>query len=441
MKLEPNIEIDRLLRRHARQSPAAPMAFAARKETGRDGEARSEPDGFAHLDADELSAYAENALPARTRTRYTEHLADCDSCRTLVTELVLSSGIAAQLEKQAAPPATTLPARSWRDWMAMIFAPTKLRYAASVLAVAGIAAIAFMVFRDGRPARFDTSESQPSQNTSAARNNNEPLAQNNQTDAGSNANSNSTPTTTGEPPKSGVVSESPSQPKETGPQTAETELQKSADTKAPVENPAPASAPNGDLVGQNRPQRDEDAEVNKAAQPNAPPPTVETGKNKKEIDGADTSEEAGRLSANRERSNSDKSAAAPENKTQYGKLEESAASRKARRGAESPPKDSPATSLSAGAGAASGATMDDRNEKADGTARPVEKRSVSGKQFVRRGGAWVDTAYKSQATTNVRRGSEQYRSLMADEPQLRDIANQLGGEVIVVLKGRAYRIR
>ena len=416
------------------------MAFAARNETERDGETRREPDGFAHLDADELSAYAENALPARTRSRYTEHLADCDSCRTLVTELTLSSGIAGQLEKEVAPLASTVPVRSWRDWMATIFAPTKLRYAASALAVVGIAAIAFMVFRGGRPARFETSEPQQSQNTPATQNNAEPPLQSKQTGAEGNANSNSMPTT-GEQPVSGIVSGSPSQSKETGPQTAETESQKSGDAKSPVENPAPASAPNDDLVSQNKPQRDEDSEVAKTVQPSAPPPAVAADKNKNEIDGADSSDEAGRLSANRERSNSDKSGAASENKIQYGKQEESAASRKARRSAESTPKDVPSTSLSASAGAASGTASEERNEKADSSARPVEKRSVSGKQFVRRGGAWVDTAYRSQATTNVRRGSEQYRSLTADEPQLRDIANQLGGEVIVVLKGRAYRIR
>jgi hypothetical protein len=67
-------------------------------------------------------------------------------------------------------------------------------------------------------------------------------------------------------------------------------------------------------------------------------------------------------------------------------------------------------------------------------------RSVSGHRFRRQGSAWVDTAYKSSLSTiNVARGSEQYRSLMADEPALRAITQQLGGEVIVVWKSRAYR--
>ena len=41
----------------------------------------------------------------------------------------------------------------------------------------------------------------------------------------------------------------------------------------------------------------------------------------------------------------------------------------------------------------------------------------------------------------VVRGSEQYRVLIADEPGIRTIAESLAGEVIVVWKGRAYRIR
>jgi hypothetical protein len=39
------------------------------------------------------------------------------------------------------------------------------------------------------------------------------------------------------------------------------------------------------------------------------------------------------------------------------------------------------------------------------------------------------------------RGSERFRALVADEPEIRQIAEQLSGEFIVVWKGRAYRIR
>jgi hypothetical protein len=70
-----------------------------------------------------------------------------------------------------------------------------------------------------------------------------------------------------------------------------------------------------------------------------------------------------------------------------------------------------------------------------------ETRKVSGRRFQRRNGAWVDTAYSaSVSTTSIARGSEQYRALVADEPGIEAIAKQLSGEVILVWKGRAYRI-
>jgi len=70
-----------------------------------------------------------------------------------------------------------------------------------------------------------------------------------------------------------------------------------------------------------------------------------------------------------------------------------------------------------------------------------QTRTVLGRHFRRVGNAWVDDTYKSSmAATKVVRGSEQYRSLVADEPAIAGFATQLSGEVIVVWKGRAYRI-
>ena len=82
----------------------------------------------------------------------------------------------------------------------------------------------------------------------------------------------------------------------------------------------------------------------------------------------------------------------------------------------------------------------DKDEKV--AANTVETRKVSGRLFHREGNVWVDSGYDSgRATVNVKRGSEQFRALVADEPALRSVAEQLGGEVIVVWKGTAYRIR
>ncbi|HEY0545434.1 MAG TPA: zf-HC2 domain-containing protein [Pyrinomonadaceae bacterium] len=445
MKLDPHIEIDRLLRRHARQeSPLAPLAFAARNETGRDGgEGVRGPEGFAHLDADELSAYAENALPPAARARYTEHLADCDSCRKLVTELVMSSGVATQLEQQAATQAATISAasaRSWRDWLRLMFAPAKLRYAASALLALGIVAIAVMVFKSRRIGfeTTDTGQSQVSQPQSAANNSNtaEPSANYNA------PNPEGSPAPASASPPSGLLSKeatptSPLQGQETESPAVTNEPQKSGGAQGPAgETPAPPATSNNNFELPKNSARDEDNVIAKTEQPALS--SDDKRKAKKEIDGADSTEEQARLRPNRESASNTKSAAPSENKQQYGKVDESAGRRARGSGSPSPPKDA---SPSATAGVASGASIDDRAERADRPAKSDERRSVGGKQFVRRGGAWVDTAYSSQATTNVRRGSEQYRALAADEPGLRDIANQLGGEVVIVWKGRAYRIR
>ena len=57
-----------------------------------------------------------------------------------------------------------------------------------------------------------------------------------------------------------------------------------------------------------------------------------------------------------------------------------------------------------------------------------ETRKVAGKSFRREGNVWVDTAYEpSRSATNVSRDSERFRALVADEPGLKTVADQLAG--------------
>ncbi len=85
---------------------------------------------------------------------------------------------------------------------------------------------------------------------------------------------------------------------------------------------------------------------------------------------------------------------------------------------------------------------DSERSESESAGSVAETRTVAGRKFRRQGSAWIDTAYSAgQSYTLVRRNSEQFRALVADEPELRRIAGALGGEVTVVWKGRAYRIR
>jgi hypothetical protein len=82
-------------------------------------------------------------------------------------------------------------------------------------------------------------------------------------------------------------------------------------------------------------------------------------------------------------------------------------------------------------------------EASEETDRPKSEaeqvRSVGGRKFQRQGNAWVDTKFKtSMSVRNISRGSDEFAAL---DSGLRSIAQQLNGEIVVVWKGKAYRIR
>jgi hypothetical protein len=68
----------------------------------------------------------------------------------------------------------------------------------------------------------------------------------------------------------------------------------------------------------------------------------------------------------------------------------------------------------------------------------IATRDSGGKHFELRNGAWYDSAYRGGATTNVRRGTEEYKKL---DKGLRGIADSIGGVVVVMWKSKAYRIQ
>src|SRR5918999_1242377 len=133
MKQETNNEIDLRLRRLSRRDGSSV----------RDGEAP-------HLDVDELSSYAQNALPAAARARYTEHLAECSSCRKLVIELSVAHGTTAA----AAPVETVAEPSGLKRFLASLFAPMVLRYAVPALGAIVVAVVGFVILRQPSEDRF-----------------------------------------------------------------------------------------------------------------------------------------------------------------------------------------------------------------------------------------------------------------------------------------------
>lgn len=374
MKQDTNNEMDLLLRRLSRSA----------SDIGADGN---------HLDADELSSYAENALPAAARARYTEHLAECASCRKLVAQLSSSVAVVPASESARVSEPSAL-----KKFLASLFSPMVLRYAVPALGLIVVAVIGLTVLRRNERADSVAQLKEQEQSKPAAA-----QPEQAQTPASATRGYVDSPATT---PEARSERSKETQAKETQP--------------APPPNPAPSASATAEVKQPASPPKSEQQPV--ANEPAAPKPAAATDATQRSID-----EEA------RKQETQARVEALPREKAyQAGKAENRRADEVAAAGASASPAGSVAK-LRRGvlAGAA------DEKDKND-----ADTRSVAGRRFRRERGVWTDTAYdSSRSTTNLTRGSEQYRALIADEPAIKTIAEQLDGEIIVVWKARAYRIR
>jgi hypothetical protein len=348
-----------------------------------------------HLDADELNLYAENALAAPARARYTDHLADCPRCRRIVAGLAQAAGRTIQGEPTSQP----IKLGFWVRFGALLSAPV-VRYAFPAVLLTGILAIALIALREQRPDLVARNEApqpagvldQRGENAATAPNSAAPQSelQNKQVDVNKAPN---------EPNNSPIDNfERPAQKPESGTED------KSTGTLSAKGAPAPA------VVGAV-------TQPSFAPEP-PPPPKVGELDTKSKV----TKEESLEREAQKRREDEVTFLSKDDSPT-HGPARSRAMSSARGRVAEVP--------------AENRAGLRDKNADEE-----VETRTVSGRHFRRLGNAWVDTAYESsRSITNVARGSDQFRALMADEPGLRAIVQQLGGEVRVVWKNRAYRIR
>lgn len=444
MKSSDSTEMDRLLRRYARRK-----GETLRAAQDADDDSKTKPDDSSHLDADEMNAYAENALPEAARSRYFAHLADCDSCRKLVTELSLAASVSNEGKARVAA-LEIKPPTSWRTWLAAIFSPPVLRYGVPALALFAVVIVAIVATRSRRDtgsvalnkdeSRYSQREEAPATSTATA---NTAATGTVESHANSNAVGLTVEQTQTQPgvTQPGVMATPP--PTKTGPveeaapivsqeQVAKSETAQTDDTR----NKA------GEFgAGRKR----EQAEVADAAPPQASPspvlaaPAANQPQDRDRQDEAKKPKVAGKDDVSDVAINGRAAGGAvmtdkqiSEDRNTVGGASATTTARAAQNQARRRP------SVAAKSVPASEAAERDRKEPAK-EAGP-ETQSVGGRRFQRRGGAWVDTAYNSsRPTTNIQRGSEQYRALVADEPTLRSITQQLGGEVIVVWKSRAYR--
>jgi hypothetical protein len=426
MKRPDNTEMDRLLHRYARRNNET--LRAGREQSG--GQDANNP---THLDADELNAYAEGALPESARARYFAHLADCDTCRKLVTDLTLAATIADEQKAHLASAASS-PSKSWRDWLAAIFSPPVLRYGVPALALFAIIVVAIVATRTRRDASFVAQRDEAARDYAPS--------------ATSNSNSSSEITTTSTTTESQAHSNTSSNaaaPVEPQNPTAQTNAAGSpvlkkdgtivADTPAVAQSGAVKTAEEPSASNSKQPVPGEAGKSigESVTVTSAPPPAPVLSAPTAVADNKDKREERKRPqdAGNDDVAKSSTNAVggATSNETEVNSARTVAGRRAASRAVQNLPATKPASPPKSEA-----INLDTEKE------RDTETRTVGGHKFRKQGSAWVDTAYKSSLSTiNVQRGSEQYRALIADEPGLRTITQQLGGEVIVVWRGHAYR--
>ncbi len=412
-------QIDLLLKRHAQRATAR--------------HARN------HLDADELNAFAEGSMPAATRERFVSHLGDCDDCRRLATQLMMASGAGSKLTLAQE---STSEGRLWSKKLAALFAPARLRYAAFAIVVIAAATVTFVVLRD-RGARQFTERAAKSNATETAKveEYQQAKAQADTTEKATAKSASAIPQPT-VAPNVGLKQRESTVAQKSQPVMSESNSQLAINSRdaMPSRTPEPREAvpsfappPPGETAraqqNQNREmqtvgglagrKKDENANAKFGALDR-----IQTSENQTKRSGTLRTESAAnnQPAANVRQAADDKSLAKSKETDTVSATSGSANEARIQTAAPKPAlRKAPAAA-----------------PRADSEEAP-STRTIGGRKFQRQGNVWVDTKFKtSMNIKSISRGSDEYRELDAG---LRSIAEQLGSEVIIVRKGKAYHIR
>lgn len=324
-----------------------------------------------HLDADEIAAFAENALPEKAKPLYIKHLADCDRCRRILSSIISLNAEAEEIpafvvarEIQTAP---VLP------WYRRLFAFPNLAYSLGALVLVFGGLIGFIALQSGSELNISQVSNKPFESKSA------PVANTaNNTAATSNATAATNTTPANMQPNSNSA----------------TVYSSNSTANIPSNVAAVSNSPAEKSVNSSKERKQQDAPVvaenELSQQPQATPNAESRDENVEE-----------ELKTRRVPSPVKKVEPKDDDRALKNQSDE-----------EKP---------NSASGTTSGETM-----------------NVKGKTFNRRNNIWIDSEYRGQSTTNITRGTEDYKKLDQD---LRQTVERLGGTVVIVWKTKAYRIQ
>lgn len=380
MELEFDKEIDAILRK-ARDSGLAAKTTAASP----------------HLDADTIAAFAENALPDKAKLLYMEHFADCGRCRRILSQSILFNSEADLASAHSAVAASVVAAAV--PWYVKLFKTPNLALAMGGLVLVFGGVLGFVVLQNLNQSRaVDVSQMNEPQPGGPSFNNELPIENSNALPASPSAN------------KSAAAANVPS--------NAASAL------STPLGNVATGTLGSSDSVvsKEKTPGLDKTASSDDygvmPAKPIAglppPQPATKPGENHPEAALADRKQDREKTK-DEDVTRADGGKAAEERNT----------------------RDLPAAAKKAGPSRSGPVPNQMQTQTMNNMGEMPVTRLVGGKSFQNRDGAWYDSAYHGQATNNFRRGTDEYKRL---DSGLRKIADNLGGTVVLVWQGKAYRI-
>lgn len=337
-----------------------------------------------HLDADEIAAFAENLVPATARQNYILHFSDCGRCRSILSDVIAlnADAVNASAPATSAAPAAVSAVNTVTPWYKRLFSMPNLAYGMGGLILVFSGLIGYTVINN-----MSENSSMVSQTSERSM----PAYQTANTNAASTASASNA---------ANAASNS---------SLEEQLMSANAAANAPARREygfEPTQTPDAATYTQRLKENSDRAAASNTMPPPPPAPPVTApmieampmkdgeAKSANELEQADTATQQA-PSANRQL-------------PMLGRNNPAA-----KRKSEEAPR-----VLSAAPGG--------------GT-----KRSVGGKSFEQRNGVWYDSAYDGRSTTNVRRGTQEYRNL---DSGLRSIADNIRGSLVVVWKEKAYRI-
>jgi hypothetical protein len=373
-----------------------------------------------HLDADELSAFAENVLPQKAKMRATKHLADCSNCRKILTNI---SFLNSETESETIHEGSNIIAPVVKiPWYRAFFAFPNLAYAMGALTLLLGGSIAFLVFQSSKDselnvAQVDKTYEKPTNIGGTSSEGDSVAKETYSANTASNAANVAMPAA-----NSAANSSSPNAPVNPNVTSSQPEAKPLGTPSSTTPTVSGSTLKDADKIGEESPAdlKNKEADVVESKQ--------DSGNLKS---GDDAQKPVASEQVQTDRADNNVSQRQVQELPNVSRNQSNIILPDAQNGGKSSPAPPPAPMKKS----RSEAERRNKNETSDNY---VVTKTIGSKTFQSLNGVWTDSAYKGGGAIAVKRGSDDYKKL---DSGLQNIGGSLSGAVIVVWNGKNYRIQ